>query len=80
LLKESIDIPGVLDILLEINRIRLYHSQRKLREKVYSTLKAINPSNLLQNNSTSIIEENYLLEALEYEELEKEIEPESSPR
>lgn len=69
-LRDNIDVPGVLDILIDINRLRLLHSQRRLREKVFCTLKSTLPSDIV-NASDSAVDEDRLADALEYERLSR---------
>lgn len=72
ILRENIEVPGVIDILIDIGRLRLLHSQGRLREKVYSSLKSNLPSNIVNAiDYSEPLNEDYLASALEYGKLEK---------
>ncbi|CAD25796.2 hypothetical protein [Encephalitozoon cuniculi GB-M1] len=71
-LRNNADNPEVLDILISINRLRLLSNQERLREKVYCVLKNMIPSDMVSSiDYSSSIDEDYLSDAMEYEELER---------
>lgn len=71
-LRTRIDDPRILDILIDINRLRLLESQDRLREKVYYALKDVIPQDTAATIDCSLpVEENYLEDAIEYEALAK---------
>lgn len=70
-LRQNIDTPGILDILIEINQLKLLYNQMKLRGKVYCTLKGSSLSNTTAIDYSAPVESDYLDDALEYERLDK---------
>jgi hypothetical protein len=70
-LRRSTAIPEVVDILIDINRLRLLHKQRKLREKVFQALKSIISAERMNAiDLSSEVPEDYLRSAIEYEAFE----------
>ncbi|KAG5860239.1 hypothetical protein KMI_02g03310 [Encephalitozoon hellem] len=71
-LRRNADDPRVLDILISIGRLRLLSNQERLREKVYCALKSMVPQDMTNSiDYSSSISEDYLSDAMEYEELEE---------
>lgn len=69
-LRMNLDVPGVIDVLIDVNRLKLLFSQRKLREKVYLTLRNTLPPNMVNAiDHLAPVQESYLRDAIEYEKL-----------